>query len=222
MKNVFSLLILAFFTLSTLTAQVLEDTRVMASGSQPALTIVIPGASAKFVEAEWKEYMKEYGKVARIKSAKETVASDIQIIDIGGVNKLDVYNLVEEGSDGAKMVVWFDTGSGFISSETNPKEYVAAVTFLKDFSQKVKIDQVTMELEEQEKLLAKAENNLTKLQRENENLHKVIEDSKKRIAQAETDIEKNLKDQESAHKEIEAQKEAVGSFKQKLEECKKP
>lgn len=221
MKNFFPLLFLAIFSAPVLNAQVLEETRVMVSGSQPALTIVLPGASAKFVETKWKEYMKEYGKVTRVKSASESVVSDVQIIDIGGVNKLDIYSLVEEGSDGAKMVVWIDTGTGFINSEANPKEYVSTVKFLKDFSQKVKVDQVTMELEEQEKLLSKAENNLDKLKRENENLHKVIEDSKKRIAQAENDIEKNLKDQETAHKEIEAQKEAVGTVKQKLEECKK-
>ena len=221
MKNVLFLIFSCLFTLNILNAQVLEDTRVMNKGSQPAFAILLPGTSAKFVEAEWKEYMKSYGKVSRVKSAKETVVEDVQILDIGGVNRLNVYSLAEENADGTKMIVWFDTGAGFISSEAFPKEYVSGVKFLKDFASKVKVDQVTMELEEQEKVLSKVENNLTKLQRENEMLHKIIEDSKKRIAQAESDIEKNLKDQELAHKEIGAQKEAVGAVKQKLEDCKK-
>ncbi len=119
------------------------------------------------------------------------------------------------------MIVWIDMGSGFVSSEAFPKEYVASVNFLKEFSHKVKVDLITRDLEEQEKLLDKSQSNLSKLERENENLHKIIEDSKKRIAQAEKDIEENLKNQGMAQKEIEVQKEAVHTVKQKLEEAKK-
>ena len=221
MKSSFSLLVITILGFNFLQAQVLEETRSMSTGSNPALTVVLPDADSKFVEAAWKEFMKSYGKVTKVKSSKEFVSSDVQILDIGGVNRLNVYSLAEETGDGSKMVVWFDMGSGFISSEAYPKEYVAAVKFLKDFSAKVKLDMVTQELEEQQKLLTKAENNLTKLQRENESYHRIIEDAKKRIAQAEQDIEKNLKDQELAHKEIEAQKEVVGGVQQKLEDCKK-
>jgi len=221
MKNIVSTAVLFLFCLFIAQAQVLEETRVMATGSQPALTIILPGANSKFIESEWKEYVKPYGKVTRIKSAKETVLADVQVLDIGGVTRLNIYNLPEEASEGAKMTVWFDMGTGFISSEAYPKEYVAAVKFLKDFASKVKVDLVTLELEEQEKLLAKAENNLTKLQRENESLHKIIEDSKKRIAQAEDDIKKNLNDQEVAQKELGAHQEAVKTVQKKLDECKK-
>ncbi|HUR30905.1 MAG TPA: hypothetical protein VMZ69_05700 [Saprospiraceae bacterium] len=221
MKSSIFLLLFSILVLNSLQSQVLEETRSMSTGSKPALTVIIPDADSKFIEAEWKEYMKSYGKVTKVKSSKELVASDIQILDIGGVNRLNVHSLSEETADGTKMVVWFDMGSGFISSEAYPKEYVAGVKFLKDFSAKVKLDMVTQELEEQQKALTKAESNLTKLQRENDNYHRIIEDAKKRIAEAEQDIEKNLKDQEQAHKEIEAQKEVVGGVQQKLEECKK-
>ena len=209
-----------FLCLFLLNAQVLEETRVMSAGSQPALTIILPGADVRFVEAKWKEYMKPYGKVTRVKSAKEFVTSDIQILDIGGISRLNVYSLTEEAAEGAKMTAWFDLGPGFISSESYPKEYVAGVKFIKDFAAKVKLDMITIELEEQQKLLSKAENSLTKLQRENESLHKIIEDSKKRIAQAEEDIQKNLKEQEMAQKEIELKKETVDSVQKKLDECK--
>jgi hypothetical protein len=221
MKSIVSISFFFLFGIFIAQSQVLEETRVMSTGSQPALTILLPGANTKFVESEWKEYVKPYGKVTRIKSAKETVLADVQVLDIGGVNRLNIYNLAEEVSGGSKMVVWFDLGTGFISSEAYPREYVAAVKFLKDFAAKVKVDQITLELEEQEKLLDKAENSLTKLQRENESLHKIIEDSKKRIAQAEEDIKKNLNDQEVAQRELGAQQEAVKTVQKKLDECKK-
>lgn len=221
MKNSILTLFFAAFCLHISYAQVMEETRVMSTGSQPALTIVLQGADGKFVDAAWKEYMKPYGKISRVKSSKENVASDIQILDIGGVNRLKVYSLSEEVGDGTKMIVWFDLGPGFISSEAYPKEYVAGVKFLKDFADKVKLDMITEELEAQQKVLSKAESNLTKLQRDNDNYHKIIEDSKKRIAQAEADIEKNLTDQQLAQKEIELQKDAVKEVEKRLNECRK-
>lgn len=213
------LLTLAFFQHSF--AQVLECTASLASGTQPAFSIVMPGADQKLADAAWKEYLKPYGKVSRIRGAKENVASDVQVIDIGGVNRLDIYSLSEAGSDGTKMTVWFDTGAGFISSQTHPKEYVAAVNFIKTYAHQVKLEQIAMELEEQQKLLSKAESNLSKLQRENENLHKIIEDSRKRIEQAEKDIESNLSEQADAQKQIGAQTVVVEEVQKKLEEAKR-
>jgi len=220
MKNVFILLIFSCLIPSLTNAQVLEDTRVMNLGSNPALTIIIPGTDTKFVDAEWREFMKSYGKVTKVKQSKECVAADIQVLDIGGVNKLNIYNLNEEVGEGVKVIVWIDMGNGYVNSIAYPAAYVASVKLLKDFAYKVKLDLITNEVEEQQKQLAKFENNLTKLQREKENLKKIIEDSKKRINQAEADIEKNLKEQELAQKEIDNQKSVVGGVQKKLDEAK--
>lgn len=221
MKIALSTLLLVLSGLQFISAQVLECTQSMTAGTQPALSIVLPGADTKMVETLWKEYMKPYGKVARVKGSKESLAPDVQILDIGGVNRIKVYNLTEDTGDGAKMTVWFDMGNGYVNSTAYPKEYVAGVNFLKDFAHEVKIEQIGNELEEQKKLLTKAENNLSKLHRENDSLHKIIEDSKKRIAEAEKDIETNLKEQELAQKEIGAQTSAVGNVEKKLEDAKK-
>lgn len=215
-----STILLCFLTFAA-QAQVLETTKSMSAGSQPALTILLPDADIKMVDATWKEYMKSYGKLTKVKGSKENVASQVQILDIAGINRLNVYSLSEAASGGVNMVVWFDTGSGYINSQTNPKEYVGAVKFMKDFAHQVKLGQIAAELEAQKKVVAKAESNLEKLKKENDNLHKIIEDSKKRIAQAEKDIETNLKDQETAQKEIGAQSEALRTVEKKLEDAKK-
>ncbi len=220
MKNAFILLIFSCLIPSLANAQVLEDTRVMSLGSNPALTIILPGADAKFVDAEWREFMKSYGKVTKVKQSKECVAADIQVLDIGGVNKINIYNLNEEVGEGVKTIVWIDMGNGYVNSTAYPKEYVAGVKLLKDFAYKVKLDMIANELEEEQKQLAKFESNLNKLQREKDNLHKIIEDSKKRISQAESDIEGNLKEQELAQKEIDTQKSVIGGVQKKLDEAK--
>ncbi|HJW31302.1 MAG TPA: hypothetical protein VJ508_18870 [Saprospiraceae bacterium] len=219
MKN---LLIVSCFMLAALTirAQVAEETRVMSAGSQPALTIMLPGADTKFTDAEWKDYMKPYGKVSRVKQAKENMVEGAQILDIGGVNRLNVYSLSESSGDGTKLLMWIDMGGGFVNSTTFPKEYAEAVKFLQTFGHQVKVDQISIDLENQQKQLTKDQNALAKLQRENDNLHKVIEDAQKRIAEAESDIAKNLKDQEAAQKEIDAQKTTVDTVQKKLDDTK--
>nr|MDQ3017296.1 hypothetical protein [Bacteroidota bacterium] len=188
---------------------------------QPALTILLPGINVKLADATWKEYMKSYGKIARVKGSKENVASQVQILDIGGANRINVYSQSEEAGDGVNMIVWFDLGSGYLSSTAYPKEYVAGVKFLKDYAHQVELERISNDLEAQSKLLDKAESNLDKLKRENDSLHKVIEDSKKRIAEAEKDIETNLQNQEVAQKEIGAQNQAVDVVKKQLDNAKK-
>jgi molecular chaperone DnaK (HSP70) len=221
MKFLLTPIFLLVFSLSAIRAQVLETTQVMATGSQPALTIILPGADTKLADATWKEYMKSYGKVAKVKGGRENIASQVQILDIGGVNRINVYSQSEEVAEGAKMVVWIDMGSGFVTSEAYPKEYVASVKFLKDFAHEVEIQRISNELEAQNKLLSKAESTLEKLKRENDTLHKIIEDSKKRITEAEKDIETNLKNQELAQKELGAQEKAVEEVQKKLDDAKK-
>ena len=221
MKILLSATLLMFFFLSVSKAQVLESTHELATGSQPALTIILPGVDTKLADATWKEYMKAYGRLSRVKGGKEYVASQVQVLDIGGVNRINIFSQSEEVADGVNMIVWFDMGSGFITSAAYPKEYVSGVKFLKDFAHEVEIQRISIDLEAQNKLLSKAESSLDKLKRENDTLHKIIEDSKKRIAEAEKDIETNLKNQELTQKEVGAQNQAVEEVKKKLENAKK-
>ena len=212
MKNFFILFILSFLYQAVSTAQVLEDSIVMSLGFKNALTIIIPETTSKFVDAEWKEYLKPYGKVTKIKQSIETITPDVQILDIGGISKLTIYNRNESVTEGVKANVWIAIDSGFVQSEAYPKEYVASVKWLKDFAFKVINDQITVELEAEQKILDKFSANLTKLQKENTSLHKSIEDSKEKITKAEADIETNLNQQEMAQKDIDNQKTIVGEI----------
>ena len=220
MKNIFYFLVFVLFTSFSAVAQVAEETRVMSAGSQPALVITLPGADMKFAETEWKEYMKTYGKMTRVKQSKESLVEGAQILDIGGVNRLNVYSISEAAGEGARMVVWIDMGGGFVNSTTFPNEYAESVKFLQSFAHKVKVDQIAIDLDAQQKALTKCQSNLTKLQRENDSLHKIIEDSQKRIAEAELDIVKNLQEQDLAQKEIDAQKTTVETVQKKLDQVK--
>src|SRR5690606_16233231 len=135
---------LIVFSASLLPGQVMEDIRNMTLGTQPALTVMLPGASTKFAETAWKDYVKSYGKLASVKKSKESVLAGIQILEISTTEKLNVYNLAEPSGNDAKMIVWFEMGDKFVSAAGTPEAYPGAVKFLQHYAHKVQVDQAQL------------------------------------------------------------------------------
>ncbi len=218
MKKYIFLLLPAVFMSALLSAQVTAENRVMVTGSQPALVVKLKGADPKFAEAEWKDYTKSYGKVIKVKGSKESVIEGIHVKDIGQGTLLNVYSLATPSVDGTDMIVWFNRGGSYL--ESSDKEYATAEEFLQTFAIKVNVDMIALDLEEQQKKQSKLENDLTKLQKVNENLHKDITNAKAKIDQAEIDIPLNVRAQETAQADIANQKGVVESVKENPEEYK--
>ena len=218
MKKYIFLLLIAVFVSGLVTAQVTSENRVMVTGSQPALVVKLKGADPKFAEAEWKDYTKSYGKVIKVKGSKESVIEGIHVKDIGQGTLLNVYSLATPSVDGTDMIVWFNRGGSYL--ESSDKEYATAEEFLKTFAIKVNVDMIALDMEEQQKKLSKLENDLTRLQKVNENLHKDITNAKAKIDQAEIDIPLNERAQETAQADIANQKGIVESVKENPEEYK--
>lgn len=218
MKKYIFLLLIAVFASGLVTAQVTSENRVMVTGSQPALVVKLKGADPKFAEAEWKDYTKSYGKVIKVKGSKESVIEGIHVKDIGQGTLLNVYSLATPSVDGTDMIVWFNRGGSYL--ESSDKEYATAAEFLQTFAIKVNVDMIALDLEEQQKKQTKLENDLTRLQKVNENLHKDITNAKAKIDQAEIDIPLNERAQETAQADIANQKGVVESVKENPEEYK--
>lgn len=212
------LLTVAVFVPGLVTAQVTAENRVMVSGSQPALVVKLKGADPKFAEAEWKEYTKSYGKVIRVKGSKESVIEGIHVKDIGQGTLINLYSLATPSVDGTDMIVWFDRGGSYL--ESRDKEFGTAKEFLTTFAIKVNVDMIALDLEEQHKKQNKLGNDLTRLQKINENLNKDITNAKAKIDQAEVDIPLNVRAQEAAQSDIANQKGVVESVKENPEEYK--
>lgn len=219
MKNLFILSFSLIFSF-TLQAQVVQETQVMSKGSQPAMTLIIPGSNTEFVATEWKDFTKNYGKTTRVKGSKESLIEAAQILNIGGVNKLNIYANAETVNEGTKAIVWMEMGGGFLNPGDFPKEYREAVKFVEDFGHKVRVDQIAVDLAAQQKNLTKFQGNLTKLQTQNTNLQKVIEDAKAKIAETELSITANQEEQASAQKLIDDQKLMIEAIQKKLDETK--
>lgn len=189
----------------------------MANGNQNAIIISLPDASSSFAEKTWKDFIKKYGKAKKVRKSNELVVEDVQVLDIGGTQLVDIYARTEESGSASKLVMWVDLNGEYVNSDDHPDAYNGAVALLQDFKHQVQVDLITLELEEQTKALDKLESEMSKLRKDNDRYHKIIEDAKAKIAEAEADIAKNLQDQELTSREIEAQMEVVSGVRKRLD-----
>lgn len=218
-KFLVSTLFMAFAVCLT-QAQITEESRVMALGNQNAIFMTLDDASSSFAEKTWKDFIKKYGKVKKVKKSNEWIVADAQVLDIGGTQLIDIYARTEESGNGSQIVMWVDMNGEFVNSDDHGDAFDGAVALLEDYAHRVKVDLIVIELEEQTKALGKLENQMKKLKKDNDGYHKTIEQAKARIAKAEEDIAKNLQDQELTSQEIGAQTEVVGDVRTRLDEAR--
>lgn len=194
-----------------------EVNQVMALGNQNAIYVDLPGVSSAFAEKEWRDFINEYGKAKKVKKGDEWIVEGAQIMDIGGVNTINLYARSDETGAGTRHYVWVESAGTFIHSAENADAYRGTKKLLEDFAHKVKVDKIAVELDTQQKAMDSLEKDLQKLKRENDSYHKTIEEAKERIARAESDIAKNVQDQQIRTKEIEAQRGVVEEVQKRLD-----
>jgi DNA repair exonuclease SbcCD ATPase subunit len=198
-------------------AQVREELRSMSQGTQNALTVMLPGASAKYAEGQWTEFVKSYGKLSSIKNSKEKVVSGIQVVEVSKGSTLNVYSLAEELGNDSKMLTWWFLDSIYVSSMKTPEAYAAAAKVMERFAHQVEVALANDEVTAQQKELDKRKSELDKLQKANTGLHKDIDTYTKKIEDAEKrDIPANLQAQEQTRASIsQLQTSALGAAEQK-------
>jgi hypothetical protein len=193
----------------------------MVLGQQNALILEFPDVEERIVSREWRNFTKSYGNLKKVKKSSEFILSNIQVVDIGGVSRIDMYSQVEKaGKESSQIMIWVDSGNGILSSESDPEGYAGSVKFLQEFAHHIKVVGVQTELEEQKKELDKMGKVLIKLQKDNEKYVKTIEKAKETIAKNEDNIIRNEQDQTLTQSEIEAQLSILKEIEERLEKVK--
>lgn len=193
-----------------------ESVQSMSIGANNSLTLDLPMYDDKFVEKYWKDYLKDFkGKAKKVKRSTELFSDDAEISYMSN-NSVDIYSQVKRAGDGSELTVWFDLGGAFLNSDDHPEAYQGALTFFDGLQNLLKVENIKLELDEEEKNLKDLERELTKLEKLNEKYHKQIEDWKSKIAENEQLIDQNILDQEGAQRAIDDQKEVIRSVEVKL------
>ncbi|MFK8101089.1 MAG: hypothetical protein AB8G15_01140 [Saprospiraceae bacterium] len=214
-------LLLSFIFVASLTfAQVSEAKQSMSQGNYNGFAIDLRKTVKKDVEKAWKKYIKKYdGKTKKNKKTNETFSDNAEIEGMS-TNTVDVYASVRENGEDTKLVVWFDLGGAYLSSETHPKAAAMADKMLNDFAMSVSKASIEEELEVQEKLYKKIDGDLKDLVKDKSGLESDIKKYEKKIAEAKSKIEENLKAQAAKKEELETKGETVERVKKKLNDLR--
>jgi len=220
MKSTFLTLLILGGVCSLMGQEIGEQNQPMALGSQNAIYIDLKDVSSSFAEKAWRDFISQYGKAKKVKKSNEWMVEGAQIIEIGGVNTVNLYSRTDETAGGSRHYIWVETGGKFVSESDQKDAYNGAEKLLQDFAHKVKVDMITLELDAQQKAMDNLEKELQKLKRENDSYHKTIQDAKERIAKAETDVIKNVQDQQLRMQEIELQRNILEEVQRRLEKAR--
>ena len=203
-------------------SKVYESQENMVNGQENALIVVLEVTSEKLVEKTWKDFMKEYsGKTKGAKGGKEDVTTGASIVGIAGVGLLTIYSRTAVNPDGyVELLTWYDLGDEYLES-SRKTQYNEAEEMLLKFAHEVKMEGTKIELEDAEKKLKSFQNEMDKLQRQNNGYHKGIEDAEKKIAQAKDNIVKNEEQQAESTQKMDLQTQLVEEIKRRLSEMKK-
>lgn len=234
MKNL--LLIVALVTFQTsLFAQlpdfdfkVKEEAHSMSQGSANALVVSWPKASEKTVSKNWKNYAKKFkGKVSYDRNQGEYFLDNAELKDMSE-NNVDVRAKISQKGDGVEMIVWFNLGVTYLSSEEHGERYPAAENFLRKFDLMIYAELMKEQLkveEKKKKLMAKE---LKKTQKAQEKEKKKIEKQQKTIDKAQRAIDESEKVmdeqktiEEKQASEIEEQNQLIDLINAKIKEAKK-
>ncbi|NND34959.1 MAG: hypothetical protein HKN76_20400 [Saprospiraceae bacterium] len=198
--------------------EIREAEASLSRGSQNSFTVVIPYATTSLGEDILKKLMREYkGRPKLDKKSNEWFADDAKLETISD-NTVDVYtkfreNLAEHFTE---VTFWFDLGGAFLSTASHPDKVVFAHQLLNRYGDMVTEVLIEEELKMQEKRLKELDNDLGKLNKENEGYHKEIDEAQAIIDQMKKDIEINLNAQGVKQSEIEKQRATIDQVKERL------
>lgn len=215
-----TLLTFLFLTLVLTTGQTqvsfIEDN--MSEGLRPGISILLPNVDKRFVDSQWKTYIKKYGGKYRWNRREGEHKNEGTSIPNVSPESINVYAVTKEASNNTQFIVWFQEGTQFLNPQKDSLKMDNAANLLNHFALEVAREKLKEDIKEEEKNLSKLENELKKQERLNEKLHQDIEDYKAKIAKAEQDIIDNEKQQVDSGAAITSQKARIENLKEQLSE----
>ncbi len=219
MKKLLFILPLAFLS-TFLFAQVQHGPAMMSKGNNEALNLPLKKTNKKEVEAAWTKYIKEYkGKTKKDKKTGEIFSDNAKITDMTG-NTVDVYSKVMERNEDTELLVWFDLGGAYLSSATHPDAYAIAVKMLEDFELTVSTAALEEQIDDQEGVIKKMNNDLDALKKDQTDAEAAIEKYEQKIVEAKQKIEEAIAAQKVKADEIVGQKDVLNKLQTKLNSVK--
>lgn len=217
MKTLLTLLFLTLlFTAGQSQVSFVDDN--MSEGLRPGVSILLPDVNTRFVDSQWKTYIKKYGGKYRWNRRQGEHRNEGTSIPNVSPESINVYAVTRESGNNTQFIVWFQEGTQFLNPQKDSLKMDNAANLLNHFALEVAREKLKDDIKEEEKNLSKLENELRKQERQNEKLHSDIESYKEKIAKAQQDIIDNEQQQIDSGTAITSQKARIEKLKIQLSE----
>lgn len=224
-KFTYQLLFLSLlFIVQGISAQVSFDVnaeiRKMSKGDQMSYTIDIPQADLKTVTKNWIKLLQEETKQKAIVSEHEIYIEGALVPEI--VQKpINIYSYIYEVDSMIRVYSFFEIDSVFFAYSGNKDDIVGEKMYagITNFTRKFAVGQyaiaVENELENEQKTLKSLLGELDKLEKDNQDLQKVIKENEQNIAESNDEIKLLDADNDRTISAISTQREVVSGISDK-------
>ncbi len=221
MKKILLSLSILLISTTYIRAQVTEVEKPMSMGLKNALVNNFKDIKQKKLEDLWEDFMKQFDcKTKKDKKLGEYLSKSAHVYYIVNAPTTDIYARFNELGPVVEVSLFFVVNDAFLSSKLNAEQMKGANELMRQFFVFTEKYKTNERLEDEQKALKKVENDLRKLAKENESLHKDIENYKEKIKKAEADIVKNQSEQDATNLKITEQAKKVDAVKQQLDGLK--
>lgn len=207
-----------------------EQIRPMSKGSVNAFVMELPGkaTSIKSVRNEWLDFVKSYkGKTSYSKKIDEVFADNATIKDMSE-NTVDISaKVVSKDGETLELIVWYNLGVNYLSSQEYAPGVPVATDMLKEFSKRVSANLLKEQLAGEQKALKEMNSGLKSMQKEASGFDKSIKNYEEDIKEIEVKIaavkEKeaiNVEEQAKQKATIDAQQKKIDNMKVEIENMK--
>ncbi|MDZ4664809.1 MAG: hypothetical protein SGJ15_08040 [Bacteroidota bacterium] len=206
---------ICFLTALNINAQkisVSESTEKFSTGSKNAVTTTIMEAKLDDVISEWKKVLKDF-KHDKVKEDNNEVFGDNLLIKDLGVNTVDFYTKFEENKKDKtiKMSTAVDLGGMYLKGGEHSDKIKFVEKITKEFAIKMTKEPIEQRLKDAEKDVAKQEDKLKDLEKDNKNFHDDIKTYNEKIAKAEKESVGKEGDVKKKEGEVAVQKKVVSA-----------
>jgi len=201
-----------------------EQIRSMSRGNVSAFVMELPGkvTAIKSVRKEWLDFVKSYkGKTSYNKKIDE-VFTDNAFVKGMSENTVDISAKVVSKDEGTlELVVWYNLGVSYLSSQEHAAGVPVAAEMLKEFSKRVYANLLEEQLDAEQKALKLMNSGLKSIQKEATGFDKSIKNYGEQIKEIETKIVA-VKEKEAINTEEQAkQKAIIDTQDKKIEDMKR-
>lgn len=184
-------------------------------GMQLAYVINLDNTTADIANRTWSDFIaKRKSKTMRIKGSRVYQASKVPISGLTG--DITVKSLFEQSGSNTEMRLWFVKNNEYLTPQNDPASYDIIDRFIDDYFTDLEAAQIQLEVDQEVKKLNDLEKELSRLRKNNENLHNDITKAEKTIKESRMKIEENLRAQDQMSDKILEQKKVIEQTKNKL------